>query len=85
MSIPIVHCAACGQVMRRGSAFCPTCRHPVGKRLRRRRADRSAKHLMAALPLAAFSAYLVSVGQETRTLGALLASLIVALLVYYRC
>ena len=31
MSIPIIYCEACGQAMRRGSAFCPACRHPVGE------------------------------------------------------
>ena len=84
MSIPTVHGVACGQVMRRASAFCPTCRHPVGKRVRWQRAGRSSKHFVAALPLAAFSAYLVSIGHDTRTIGALLAGCIVALVVYYR-
>ena len=31
MSIPIIYCESCGQAMRRGSAFCPACRHPVGE------------------------------------------------------
>ena len=84
MSIPTVHCVACGQVMRRGSAFCPTCRHPVGKRVRWKRAGRSSKHFVAALLLATFSAYLVSISQDTRTIGALLASFILVLVVYSR-
>lgn len=31
MAPRIIECVACGQVMRRGSAFCPQCRHVVGE------------------------------------------------------